>query len=132
MRIDPHVHFRDEEQSHKETITHGLALAKAQGVHAVFDMPNTHQPIINEEAVKRRLQLVPESEKGRYYCYLGVTNDVQQLREGVQTVQGIPECIGLKMFAGHSTGNMGIIEEAQQQRVYETLAEEHYTGVLSV
>ena len=30
MRIDPHVHFRDEEQNYKETIKHGLQTAKEQ------------------------------------------------------------------------------------------------------
>ena len=52
MRIDPHVHFRDEEQSYKETIKHGLELAKQQGVDIVFDMPNTFKPILTEKDVK--------------------------------------------------------------------------------
>ncbi len=37
MKIDPHVHFRDEEQSYKETIAHGLSVARDQGVDIEFD-----------------------------------------------------------------------------------------------
>ena len=43
-----------------------------------------------------------------------------------------PKVVGLKMFAGHSVGDLGIIKEDEQRLVYQTLAEEGYTGVLAV
>ena len=41
MFLDTHVHLRDFKETHKETIAHGLIVARDAGVDAVFDMPNT-------------------------------------------------------------------------------------------
>lgn len=37
MYIDSHVHFRDFNQQLKETIRHGLEVARDSGLSAVFD-----------------------------------------------------------------------------------------------
>lgn len=132
MRIDPHVHFRDEEQSYKETIIHGLLTAKEQGVDYVFDMPNTARPIITEQDVQRRLRYVPQTEKSRYFLYVGATSDEEQLKEAIRLVRDYREVIGIKMFAGKSTGNLQIIDESEQKKVYQTLTENNYSGVLAV
>ena len=132
MRIDPHVHFRDGEQSYKETIAHGLQLAGEQGVDIVFDMPNTVSPILTLTDVEKRLKLVPETEKHRYYLFVGATGDEQQLTEAVKMVNSVKEVIGIKMFAGKSIGNLQIISGCVQKRVYKTLAGLSYKGVLAV
>ena len=132
MRIDTHVHFRDEEQKYKETIVHGLAVAKEQGVEYVFDMPNTVKPVLRKEDVKRRLALVPESEKGRYFLYVGATTNEEQLKEAIALVNEEKEVIGIKMFAGKSTGDLQILEEEGQKKVYQVLADNNYVGVISV
>ncbi len=132
MRIDPHVHFRDEEQRHKETIEHGLSIAKKQGVNIVFDMPNTVKPILREVDVKRRLTFVPESEKDRYYLYVGATSDEEQLKEATRLVKEYKEVIGVKMYAGKSTGDLAILEEEKQKKVYQVLTNEDYTGIIAV
>ena len=131
-RIDPHVHFRDEGQEHKETIPHGLAVAKEEGVTIVFDMPNTLKPILTEQDVKKRLALVPATEKGRYFLYIGATADEKQLTDAVRLVKEIKEVIGIKLFAGKSVGTLQIISEADQRKVYSTLAKAGYDGVLAV
>lgn len=132
MRIDPHVHFRDEEQDYKETIAHGLETAKKQGVDIVFDMPNTAKLILTEEDVRRRLKLVPESERGRYFLYIGTTSDEEQLKEAVRIVKEVKEVIGMKMYAGKSTGDLSVLQEEAQRKVYKILAENNYTGLLAV
>jgi len=132
MRIDPHVHFRDEEQSYKETISHGLKVAKEQGADIVFDMPNTARPVIDETRVKERLALVPKGEEKRYYIYIGATKDELQLKKAVELVQNNEYVCGIKMFAGKSTGNLEIISEEAQKKVYATLATAGYIGVLAV
>lgn len=132
MRIDPHVHLRDREQNYKETIAHGLDTAKKMGVGIVFDMPNTQKPILKKEDVERRLTLVPETEKGRYFLYIGATTDPEQLKNAARLVKEMKEVIGIKMFAGKSTGTLEIIDEDEQKGVYSTLAECGYTGVLAV
>jgi dihydroorotase len=131
-RIDPHVHFRDEEQSYKETIAHGLSVAKEQGVEYVFDMPNTQRPILTKSDVERRLKLVPDSEKQRYFLYIGATSNPAQLKEAVSVVKNIREVVGIKMFAGKSTGDLAIVDEEDQKKVYRVLTEENYDGVLAV
>lgn len=132
MRIDPHVHLRDEEQNYKETITHGLDTAKKMGVGIVFDMPNTQKPILTKEDVDRRLKLVPEPERERYFLYIGATADLEQLKNAARLVEEVKEVIGIKMFAGKSTGTLEIIDEDAQKGVYQTLAECGYMGVLAV
>ena len=132
MRIDPHVHLRDEEQSYKETIAHGLKLAKEQGVEIVFDMPNTARPVIDEKRVKERLALVPKGNETRYYLYIGATKDQRQLKEAVELVQSNERVCGIKMFAGKSTGNLEITAEEDQRTVYSALAERGFKGVLAV
>lgn len=132
MRIDPHVHLRDSVQSYKETIAHGLALAKEQGVDYVFDMPNTTMPILTVEDVKKRLALVPEGEKKRYFLYMGATIDEEQLRGAAKAVQEIREVVGIKMFAGKSTGDLQILEEEKQKNIYQVLTDCGYEGVIAV
>ena len=36
------------------------------------------------------------------------------------------------MFAGHSTGNMGIVEKEDQRKVYAALKKFDYRGILAV
>ncbi|MBT4870380.1 MAG: amidohydrolase family protein, partial [Candidatus Diapherotrites archaeon] len=132
MRIDTHVHFRDGDQSYKETIKHGLMIAKEQGVEYVFDMPNTLEPILRKEDVEKRLELVPESEKGRYFLYIGATINEDQLKEAVSLVNEKKEVIGIKMFAGKSTGDLQILSEEEQKKVYQILTDNNYTGVISI
>lgn len=132
MRIDPHVHFRDGEQSYKETIVHGLSVAREQGVDVVFDMPNTSKPILTKEDVEKRLSLVPKSERERYFLYIGATSNEKQLKDAVDLVVNVKEVIGVKMFAGKSTGDLAIIDEEKQRKVYSVLSKKKYKGVLAV
>ncbi len=132
IRIDPHVHFRDEEQSYKETIAHGLKVAKEQGVSIVFDMPNTTRPVINEDRVKERLVLVPKGEENKYYTYIGATKELDQLKKAIETTQNNERVCGIKMFAGKSVGNLEILNEEDQRAVYKTLTENNFKGVFAV
>ena len=131
-RIDPHVHFRDGEDSHKETIKHGLALANAQGVDIVFDMPNTRKPILCEADVDDRLSRVPISQKNRYFLFIGATSNADQLYKAARLVENRKEVIGLKMFAGKSTGDLQITDLDFQRKVYAVLAVCDYRGVIAV
>ena len=65
--------------------------------------------------------------------YAGLTAVPPQIEEAVAGMAGaFPRVVGLKMFAGHSTGEMGIVERDAQALVYGTLSELGYTGVLAV
>lgn len=138
---DPHVHFRDWNQSSKETVYHGMLTGALAGFDVFFDMPNTDPAVTTRETVLRRLELGADAEKklesqGRevhYHLYCGITPDPTQLAEMVTAYRDFfPRVCGLKMFASQSTGNMGITAEDAQAMIYMTLAELGYTGVLAV
>lgn len=138
--IDPHVHCRDWNQSHKETVRHALYVAEQIGLSGIFDMPNTDPPINSRELVEKRLGDAQKVRSPVFYgLYVGLTSNPDQIREAVRTCRDFfPKrgntvgVVGLKMFAGHSVGNLGIIEEDEQRRVYQTLTDEGYGGVLGV
>jgi dihydroorotase len=132
--IDPHVHCRDWDQSHKETIRHALAIAEKTGLSGIFDMPNTSPVIVTRELIERRLADADKVKSSVFYgLYAGLTSAPDQIREVVRAWgEFFPRVVGLKMFAGHSVGNLGIVRGEEQRRVYRTLVEEGYDGVLVV
>ena len=131
--IDAHVHLRDWGQSEKETLLHGMSVALSCGVDELFDMPNTSPPLTERASVERRISDAKRCGLPvRYHLYAGVTSDPSQIEEVVALTREYPsEVIGLKMFAGHSTGNMGLVEGDIQKKVYRTLASLGYEGVSS-
>lgn len=132
--IDPHVHLRDWSQAEKETLAHGMGVALACGVDEVFDMPNTSPALTTREAISKRLSDAQATNVGlRYHLYAGLTTEVNQIREVVQVYQQLfPSVIGLKFFAGHSTGHMGLVNEEEQREVYRQLTNLGYEGVVAL
>ncbi len=134
--IDPHVHLRDWGQKDKETILHGMSVASKLGFSHLFDMPNTNPPCTDRDTILSRLADGGEaSEKTgvSYHLYAGITSDSDQIASMVSLFGELfPLVIGLKMFAGQSTGNMGIIGKENQRKVFRTLVENNYRGVLAV
>lgn len=137
--VDPHVHLRDWNDKDKETIYHGLKVAYDCGINEVFDMPNTNPPLTDRETILDRLAdanqaIVQLKKKDIYYhVYAGLTYDENQIKNIVNTYNELfPMVIGLKLFAGHSTGNMGIINEEQQKNVFKILKRENYKGVVAI
>ncbi|MBW2966733.1 amidohydrolase family protein [Candidatus Woesearchaeota archaeon] len=140
--IDPHVHLRDWEQSYKETIEHGLETAYRAGLDAVFEMPNTSPPITSIDLIIQRIadkdcamdklkSKYPNFNMG-YGLFAGVTANPVKIKEIVEAYNELDEVVGLKMFAGRSTGDLEIIEEDKQRLVYDTLADLDYRGVIAV
>lgn len=140
--IDPHVHLRDGRQSAKETLLHGMAVGSNAGILVYFDMPNTDPPLTTRDRVLARLEAgrqatrTIEANTGRvviYGLYGGLTSDPEQIGEMVEVYRELNGAmVGFKLFAGHSTGGMGIVTDDQQQLVYQTLASHGYRGVLAV
>ena len=138
---DPHVHFRDWNQSNKETVLHGMLAASKAGFDVFFDMPNCNPPLTDRTTIEKRILLGQKAEQElksqgfdvRYHVYCGITQDSSQIREMVRAYNDLfPAVCGMKMFASQSTGNMGIIDPDAQKSVYRTLAEENYRGVIAV
>ncbi len=134
--IDPHVHLRDWNQKEKETILHGMKVARHLGFSHLFDMPNTAPACTDRDTILSRLADGGEASEVTgvsYHLYAGITNDEEQVKDMVALHSELfPLVIGLKMFAGQSTGNMGIIGKDNQRRVFSALSAAGYTGVLAV
>ena len=144
--IDPHVHLRDWDQAEKETIAHGCEVAWKAGVSALFEMPNTSPTITNRASVQRRIAAGDEARRSLpeatgdaasadlfHGMYVGLTDDTDQVREAV-AVHGehFPRVVGFKLYAGHSTGRMGVTAAASQFAVWRALADCGYRGVVAV
>ena len=134
MHIDSHVHLRDFNQRYKETIKHGLEVAYDSGLDAVFDMPNTDPPVMTRDIVLDRLRIAKEANIPEvfYGLYMGLTGDPEQVKRAADIYGEFHQVVGMKLYAGHSVGNLGVITEESQRAVYETLARECYSGVLAV
>ncbi len=136
--IDPHVHLRDWRQASKETLRHGLSVAYRAGLDGVFEMPNTDPPLTTREAILRRIDDADAAMRAAgislfHGLYAGVTAVPHQIEEVVRAWRELfPRVVGLKLFAGHSTGNMGIIDPREQGLVYRTLTALGFNGVLAV
>jgi len=133
--VDPHVHLRDWAQVDKETLSHGFDVAWRTGVSAVFEMPNTVPTLTDRAAVLRRIADADRArESGIFHgLYMGLTDDVGQVREAVD-IHGelFPRVVGFKLYAGHSTGRMGVVSTTDQRAVWRTLADVGYRGVVAV
>ncbi len=140
--IDPHVHTRDWEQSSKETMYHAFSVASSGGFSTLFDMPNTSPALTFPHIIVKRIEFAKEvverveKEKALplyYALYGGVTSDPSQIETLVTLHRHLfPHLVGLKLFAGHSTGNMGVTTPFLLKEVYNTLKRSHYKGVLAV
>lgn len=131
--IDPHVHLRDWNQAEKETVVHGLTVAKECGFTHVFDMPNTDPPLTNKETILKRFELAKGIDGIEYHIWAGLTDDETQIKEMVDIYNELhPSIVGLKMFLGQSTGNMGITSYGKQMHVIETLTKLNYQGTVAV
>ncbi len=143
--IDPHVHLRDWGEAEKESLVHGMTLARETGIDAVFDMPNTDPPLTTPETVKRRLSeaeaiIAQLDGPFRYGLFCGATADAEQLEQMVELYHGerlgrngrAVGIVGFKMYAGPSTGTLAASAVEAQRFVYATLTGLGYGGVICV
>ena len=107
--IDSQVHFREPGATHKEDLETGSRAAVMGGVTSVFEMPNTKPETTSAAALADKISRA----RHRMFCdfafYVGGTHD---------NVLGIPEfemlegSAGIKVFAGSSTGDLLVEDEA--------------------
>ena len=135
MVVDCHVHTRDLEERAKETIDHALRVARRAGVSGIFAMPNTKPPLTHRDIVQEYLRIARDANVPDVFfgAYMALTADVEQVKHAVETYRELrPHVVGFKLYAGHSTNNIGVIQEDDQRAVFRTLAQEGYDGVLAI
>jgi dihydroorotase len=112
--IDPHVHFREPGGDGVESIETGTRGAVLGGIACVFDMPNTSPSITSIERVDWKRGHV----SGRAWCdmgfYVGATkSNIATLAE-LETQANV---CGIKVFAGSSTGDLLVEDDASLEAV---------------
>lgn len=134
MYIDTHGHFRDEEESGKETIKHALEIAERAGVDVVIDNPNTKRPVVNRERVLRRLEIADSCNSPVFYAtYIGATADPRQIEEAVSLYHEFrPRVSGIKLFTVKSNECLAITKFEDQRIFYRELVKNDYRGPTKV
>ncbi len=135
MYFDAHVHDRGGKQAYKgETPAHALEVARDSGVDGIIVMPNTDPALLNKDLIEERYkEAIGSGIKDVYYgIWMGLTKDSEQIKRAVQTAKELDYVVGFKLYAGHSTGNLGVVQPSEQFNVFETLVHEGYDGPLVV
>jgi dihydroorotase len=112
--IDPHVHLRDPGDPAVETIETGTKAAILGGITAVFDMPNTTPSITSQPALEQKRAYV----QGRAWCDIGfyVGAGKSNIPE-LAALELQPDVCAIKVFAGSSTGDLLVDDDASLERV---------------
>ena len=86
-----------------------------------------------EDAIKAEEELGNRGMVVHYHLYLGLTSERRQIEQMASLYSSLfPRVVGLKLFASHSTGNMGITDEKEERNIFQTLTDLDYRGVLAV
>jgi dihydroorotase len=115
--IDPHVHFRDGGQGGipgVEDMLSGTKGAVLGGVTAVFDMPNTTPAATDAATLHAKREYIPRHAYCDVGIYVGATkHNADELGE-LEALEGV---CAIKVFAGSSTGNLLVEDDASIERV---------------
>lgn len=112
--IDPHVHLRGMEWSHKADFASETVAALVGGYWAIFDMPNTPPTTTDAPALARKL-----AEMGRdAMCDWGVYFGASQHDNTAAYSEAAAHVCGLKIYNNATTGSLLIEDQALRDRVY--------------
>ncbi|MEM4291849.1 MAG: dihydroorotase [Archaeoglobaceae archaeon] len=114
--IDVHVHFRDFDEKHKETIATGSLSALHGGVCLVVDQPNTKPRVDCEEVYFRRMEIAEKNSYVDYSLNVALTN------KNAERIKEIVDKIAEKYFLP-GIGEVFLEHESDELRIsYETLS----------
>jgi carbamoyl-phosphate synthase/aspartate carbamoyltransferase/dihydroorotase len=110
--LDPHVHLRDLEWSHKATVERETAAALAGGYWAVMDMPNT--PPTTTTRSRLAAKAADFGTKAR--CDFGLYLGADQHADGEDYPAAAPGSVGLKMYCDQTTGDLLVADQVGRRR----------------
>ncbi|MEO6607416.1 MAG: dihydroorotase [Aestuariivirga sp.] len=117
--IDSQVHFREPGATHKEDLETGSRGAVAGGVTSVFEMPNTKPTTTTAEALADKISRATNRMFCDFAFYVGGT------RENVSEIpklEKLPGSAGIKVFAGSSTGDLLVEDDAGLEAIISNLS----------
>jgi dihydroorotase-like cyclic amidohydrolase len=109
--VDPHVHLRDLDWTHKATVERETAAALAGGYWAVLDMPNTPPPTTTLERLQEKEARFSDKARCDYGLYLGA----DQRGNERDYVVAAPLAVGLKMYCDQTTGDLLIDDDTARR-----------------
>ena len=112
--IDTQVHFREPGSTDAEDLESGSRAAVLGGVTSLFEMPNTNPPTSNLTEFDKKLKAAKNRMHSNYAFYFGATPENTEQLSKLKNLKG---CCGIKLFAGSSTGNLLVDEEADIEKV---------------
>jgi dihydroorotase len=112
--IDPHVHMRDLEWSHKATFASETAAALAGGYWAVLDMPNTPPATVDRAALDVKRESISRQALCDWGVYFGASQDGNQS----EYAAAADDVCGLKIYNNATTGNLLIEEQSVREAHY--------------
>lgn len=112
--IDPHVHLRDPGDASVESIPTGTRAAVLGGLAAVFDMPNTSPSVTGAETLAWKQGYAEQVAWCDMGIYVGATRANTQVLAGLEQEPGV---CAVKVFAGSSTGDLMIEDDASLEAV---------------
>jgi dihydroorotase-like cyclic amidohydrolase len=113
--LDPHVHLRDLDWSHKATFASETAAALAGGYWAVLDMPNTPPPTINRANLNLKLERFGSAAVCDWGLYFGASQDDNQS----EYANAFTDVCGLKIYNNATTGTLLVDNQSARARHYE-------------
>ncbi len=106
--IDVHVHFRDFNEKHKETIESGSLSALNGGICLVVDQPNTDPPIENKESYIKRVEIAGKKSYVDYSLNLALTKrNVGEIRDIYCSISNFNPRIG-EIFLYNTNKNLQV------------------------
>ena len=107
--IDPHVHLRDPGDARVESIPTGTRAAVLGGIATVFDMPNTSPAVTDAATLAWKQHHVEAASYCDFGIYVGATRANTPELAALERERGV---CGIKLFAGSSTGDLMIEDDA--------------------
>ena len=116
--IDSQVHFREPGLTHKEDLETGSRAAVAGGVTSVFEMPNTKPVTISAATLADKISRAHHRMFCDFAFYVGGTRE--NVNE-ITALENLPASAGIKVFAGSSTGDLLVEDEAGLEAIISRL-----------
>ncbi|KXV80061.1 dihydroorotase, partial [Gluconobacter japonicus] len=107
--IDSHVHLRDPGNAAVETLETGTRAAALGGVTTVFDMPNTSPSVTDKAMLDWKREHISKVAHVDVGMYIGAT---RENTPDLAMLEQQPGVCAIKVFAGSSTGNLMIEDDA--------------------
>ncbi len=113
--IDVHVHFRDFNESYKETIESGAKAAVKGGVGTVMDMPNNQPPATNLKIIREKRRRA-EDVGLNYMLYGGILDNLDE----IPLIAG--EVDAFKLYMGPTTGGLMVGDYKALKEIFKKVA----------